>query len=41
MIDFEDRMPSPPMSIGEKLFMASLIVLQVAPWIITVVGWFR
>lgn len=28
MIDFEDKMPAPPMSLGEKLFAASIIILQ-------------
>lgn len=28
MIDFEDKMPAPPMSLGEKVFMAFIIVMQ-------------
>lgn len=47
MIDFEDRVPAPPMSIGERLFLASLIAMQ--GWGLyangafvynTVMGWF-
>lgn len=30
MIDFEDKMPAPPMSLGEKVFMAFIIVMQAA-----------
>lgn len=30
MIDFEDKMPAPPMSIGEKLFMVFIMVMQAA-----------
>jgi hypothetical protein len=28
MIDFEDRMPAPPMGIGERVFLGVLIALQ-------------
>lgn len=27
MIDFEDKMPAPPMSIGERLFAGFIIVM--------------
>ena len=29
MIDFEDKMPAPPMSLGEKVFLAVLVILQI------------
>lgn len=35
MIDFEDKMPAPPMSLGEKVFMVFIVVMQGAGLIST------
>lgn len=41
MIEFEDKQPGPPMSLLMRVEIAVLVVLQVAPWAITLVGWFK
>lgn len=38
MIDFEDRMPAAPMGMGEKLFLASVVLMQAWGLYATAVG---
>lgn len=41
MIEFEDKQPAEPMSLLMRVEIAVLVVLQVVPWAITLVGWFK